>query len=270
MPELPEVENVRRGLAACLPGKKIAEIEILVPKLVRPDCDSFREALAGNSFREVRRRGKNLVFRMERGYILCHLKMSGRFLCRTPGQPAPPAGSYHLALGFSGGGALYYHDLRRFGWLSFTAENPEPSLPLGPEPLDRAFTPAAWHGIISGRRTKLKQLLLDQERIAGLGNIYAAEALFRAGLDPDRPAGSLDPAEEEKLYRAMRAVLREAIGAGGTSIVDYLKPDGKPGTFQERLSVYRRAGGACRRCRGTVSVKKHGSRSTYYCPGCQK
>lgn len=269
MPELPEVENVRRFLAAALPGKKITAVRIAVPKLVPTPHEEFRRAVTGRTVTAVERRGKNLVIPLDRGYLLCHLKMSGRFLFLPAGRPAPPAAAWHVAFDFDGGAALYFHDLRRFGWIRFCPRDPTPTLRLGLEPLTPAFTPAAWRDLLAGRRTRLKQLLLDQEKIAGLGNIYVAEALFRAGINPERPAGSLKAAEQEALYHAIIAVLREAIAAGGTSIVDYQKPDGTPGSFQERLDVYRRHGQDCRRCRATVAVKKHGGRSTYYCPGCQ-
>ncbi|HNQ36154.1 MAG TPA: bifunctional DNA-formamidopyrimidine glycosylase/DNA-(apurinic or apyrimidinic site) lyase, partial [bacterium] len=140
---------------------------------------------------------------------------------------------------------------------------------LGPEPLDPDFTPARWRRILAGRKARIKSLLLDQQAVAGLGNIYAAEALFRAAIRPDRPAGSLSGAEAGRLYRSMRAVLKEALAAGGTSIQDYRQADGRSGLFQVSLRVYGRRGEACPCCGAPIEACREGSRTTYFCPGCQ-
>jgi len=270
MPELPEVETIRKGLAKVLPGRKINEVEILAPKIIKkPSVPVFRRKLLGSRFTDIRRRGKYLVFDLDpAGCLMVHLKLSGR-LIYLPARRVPPE-KYLLALSLSNGSRLYYQDIRRFGGFSLFEKDPLPDLKLGPEPLSREFTPEYWRKILAGRKTRVKPFLLDQKFVAGLGNIYVSEALFRARIHPDRPVYSLSAKEQARLYEAIQSVIREALACGGTSIQDYVKADGTNGSFQERLFVYRRKGEPCLVCKRPISVKKDGSRSTYFCSRCQK
>jgi formamidopyrimidine-DNA glycosylase len=270
MPELPEVENIRRHLLEMVGGRTITGAEVLLPKLVGGDPPAFVREVTGRTITGARRRGKYLILELSSGYLFCHLKLSGRFIHRARPDLDRRSGAWQVALFLDDGAALYYYDLRRFGFICFRDRDPEKELKMGPEPLEPAFTLESWRKILAGRRTRIKPLLLDQARVAGIGNIYAAEALFQAGIHPDRPANSLSDEESRKLHRAIRDVLRRAVKAGGTSVSDYFKPDGTPGSFQDSLFVYQRAGKKCRRCGATVAVQKDGNRSTYYCPGCQR
>ena len=196
-----------------------------------------------------------------------HLKLSGQLLYSSGSEPKI---DHHVFFLFQDGSRLYYHDLRRFGGFTLRREDPEPLLNLGPEPLAPAFTFKCWKQIILGKNGRIKTFLLDQQMIAGLGNIYATEALFRAGIHPDRRVSTLQPDETKKLYQAIKSILKKALKAGGTSIQDYLKPNGSRGRFQKSLFVYRRKGQPCLCCGNLIKVQKDGSRSTYFCPVCQR
>ncbi|MFH2068079.1 MAG: bifunctional DNA-formamidopyrimidine glycosylase/DNA-(apurinic or apyrimidinic site) lyase [Candidatus Omnitrophota bacterium] len=268
MPELPEVETIRRQLVKDLVGKKIQAVKILVPKLIKETSPVFfQRKIIGREIGNIRRRGKYLIFDLKPSlYLQVHLKLSGQLLYSSGSEPKI---RHHVLFLFQDGSRLYYHDLRRFGGFTLRREDPEIKLNLGPEPLTPDFTFECWKQIIFGKNSRIKTFLLDQQRIAGLGNIYATEALFRAGIHPDRRVSALQPAETKKLYRAIKSTLKEALKAGGTSIQDYLKPDGSYGKFQNSLFVYRRKGQPCRCCGNLVRVQKDGSRSTYFCPSCQ-
>ncbi|MFA5392988.1 MAG: DNA-formamidopyrimidine glycosylase [Candidatus Ratteibacteria bacterium] len=274
MPELPEVETIRRQLVKDVVGKEIREVKVLVPKLIKETSPVlFRRKIIGTEIINIRRRGKYLIFDLGTRknkkilYLQAHLKLSGQLLY-SPGPE--PAVDYHIRFLFTDGSRLYYHDLRRFGGFTLRSEDPEPLLNLGPEPLTPAFTFECWKRIVLGKNSRIKTFLLDQHRIAGLGNIYATEALFRAGIHPDRRVSTLQPDETKKLYQTIKSILKEALKAGGTSIQDYLKPDGSHGNFQKSLFVYRRKGEPCFRCGNPIRVQKDGSRSTYFCPSCQR
>ena len=285
MPELPEVETIRRQLVKDVVGKKIQAVKILVPKLIKETSPVlFRRMVVGKEIVNIRRRGKYLIFDLGLQnnkpflYLLAHLKLSGQ-LFYSPSSTLSPAGRgrgegdnipHHVLFSFNDGSRLYYHDRRRFGGFTLRREDPEAKLNLGPEPLAAAFTFKRWKQVIEGKNGRVKTFLLDQRRIAGLGNIYAAETLFRAGLHPDRRVSTLRPDETKKLYQAIRSILKKALKAGGTSIQDYLKPDGRHGNFQKSLFVYRRKGEPCLRCGNPIKVQKDGSRSTYFCPHCQR
>ncbi len=295
MPELPEVETIRRQLVKDIAGKKIRTVKILVPKLIKETSPAlFRRMVIGKEIVNIRRRGKYLIFDLGLQnskpflYLQVHLKLSGRLLyspspiqsspCRFNGKGTRPVGErikvrgkipHHLLFSFTDGSRLYYHDLRRFGGFTLRSEDPEAKLNLGPEPLAPAFTFKRWEQVIEGKNGRVKTFLLDQRRVAGLGNIYAAETLFRAGIHPDRRVSTLRPDETKKLYQAIKVTLKKALKAGGTSIQDYLKPDGSQGNFQNSLFVYRRKGEPCFRCGSPIKVQKDGNRSTYFCPVCQ-
>jgi len=269
MPELPEVETIRRQLVKDLVGKKIQAVKILVPKLIKEISPTlFQRRIVGKEIANIRRRGKYLIFDLKPLlYLQVHLKLSGQLLYSSGPEPGV---DYHILFLFKDGSRLYYHDLRRFGGFTLRSEDPEPLLNLGPEPLSPAFTFKCWKQLILGKNSRIKTFLLDQHEIAGLGNIYATEALFRAGIHPDRRVSALQPDETKKLYQAIKSILRKALKAGGTSIQDYLKPDGSHGNFQKSLFVYRRKGQPCLRCGNMIRVQKDGSRSTYFCPSCQR
>lgn len=276
MPELPEVETVMRGMAAWLEGARITRITLSGVPLRRPYPERFAERLAGRQIMGFRRRGKYILMRLDDGMsVIWHLGMSGRVL-RLEGDSLSPHLHFRLE---SDKGALGLIDPRRFGLLDLTEtarEMDHPLLaPLGPEPLEKSFTAPALAGALAKRPGPLKTVLLDQRLIAGLGNIYVSESLFRARLHPARAASSLSPAETTSLTRAIKATLREAIAAGGTSLRDFVHTDGTLGYFQHRFRVYGREGRPCSACPGPgccpgVQRVVQAGRSTFFCPRRQR
>lgn len=219
----------------------------------------------------VGRRAKYLLLGLESGTLLLHLGMSGNLRVVPAATPRLPHDHFDLLL--DSGVALRFNDPRRFGSLIYTSGEPRehPLLErLGPEPFSAAFDADYLYRITRGRRVAIKQLLMNSQLVVGVGNIYASEALFRARLRPGRAARSLTRADAARLVRAIRAVLRQAIRSGGTTLRDYLGADGAPGYFRQRLYVYERRGKPCRRCGTPVRAVTQGQRSTYYCPSCQK
>lgn len=274
MPELPEVETVRRQLAAALPGRPIAGVRVLLPRMLHGvSPEELARRLLGRRFTAVERRGKFLLLKLDDGAtLIVHLRMTGRL---TLSDGRERGGPYTRAvITFAGGGELRFSDQRTFGTWHYVAEGagaPPPGLVgMGVEPLSDSFTAEALAQLAFGRRTPIKALLLDQRRIAGVGNIYADEALFRAGVDPARPAGSLTAAEIERLHGAIRAVLEDALSKGGTTVRDYVNGEGTPGRFQDFLHVYGRAGQPCRRCGAAIARRKLAGRGTHSCPRCQR
>jgi formamidopyrimidine-DNA glycosylase len=271
LPELPEVETTRRGLAPHVRGRRIVTLELYERRLRWPVPAGLPRALRGQRIVAAGRRGKYLLLELRDGTLLMHLGMSGN-LRLTP-RHAPRASHDHFDLVLDSGVALRFNDPRRFGSLHYTRGDPlrHPLLKdLAPEPFARSFDdPYLWR-ITRGRRVAVKQLLMNSRLVVGVGNIYASEALFRARIRPRRQAGGLTRAEAARLTRAVRAVLTRAIRAGGTTLRDYLGADGEPGYFRQRLYVYERAGRPCRRCGTPVRSLTQGQRSTYYCPSCQK
>jgi formamidopyrimidine-DNA glycosylase len=282
MPELPEVEVLARHLAPLLEGRRVRYVTVFRPRVVRPQtAEDFVRAVQGARFLGLRRRGKYLVFalrRRSRGSdftLIGHLGMTGRMYL-LPARAALPR---HCAVALDlGRHRLVFEDTRYFGRLTLDARVLDR---LGPEPLDGAFTPAALAAALRGSRQAVKVRLLDQAVVAGLGNIYASEALFRARLSPRRAAGSLRAAEIRRLHAAIRAVLTEAIRFGSTVPLDWAGSVGgdrlfyygraaeAPDYFEERLAVYDRAGEPCRRCGVRVRRLVQAGRSTFYCPHCQ-
>lgn len=270
MPELPEVETIVRDLARTLPGRVVGAVEVLRPDLIEGEPPGeFAGALTGRRVEAVLRRAKNIVVRLDDGLLVVNLGMTGRLLVAAPGEPPPSHPGVQFAL--DDGRTLWYHDVRRFGrlqrfssaaWLARDAA-------LGVEPLGEAFTPEALHRALLGSRSPVKVRLMDQRRVVGVGNIYASEALYRAGIDPHRPANSLSPAEARRLHDAVRAVLGEAIDFRGTTLLDYRDASGEQGGFAARLRVYDRAGEPCRTCGAPIVRTVQGGRSTFHCPACQ-
>ena len=271
MPELPEVETIVRDLDRLLPGAEVRDVEVVHPDLVQGEGPAeFAAGLRGARVQGVARRAKNILVRLDRGLLVVNLGMTGRLLVRSPGDEAPT----HLGIRFrlADGRELDYHDVRRFGCLQrYTAEQWERrEEELGVEPLSDAFT-AEWLLDAAGRsRVAVKTWLMDQRRVVGVGNIYASEALFRARIDPRRPANSLEKKEAARLVEATREVLQEAIDFRGTTLLDYRDASGERGEFVDRLRVYDRAGQPCRTCGRPVERIVQGGRSTFFCAHCQR
>jgi len=271
LPELPEVETTRRGLTPYARKRRIAALAVYEPRLRWPVPRSLPARVAGQRITRVGRRAKYLLLELESGTLLVHLGMSGNL--RAVPADTPRLTHDHFDLVLDSGLALRFNDPRRFGSLIYTAGDParHPLLArLAPEPFARAFDADYLWRISRRRRVALKQLVMNSQLVVGVGNIYASEALFRARLRPQRQARSLTRAEAARLVKSVRAVLAQAIRAGGTTLRDYLGADGSPGYFRQRLYVYERGGRPCRRCRTPIRAISQGQRSTYYCPSCQQ
>ncbi len=292
MPELPEVETVMRGLAAVLEGRRIARAETTRPDLRWPFPERLAQRLTGARVLGFRRRGKYMLARLDTAEsLLIHLGMSGRLVARpmhappvpwmgptgrfsdARGHNMPPETHEHLVMETEDGTRIGFVDPRRFGAVDLMPTEAEDRHKLlrglGPEPLEDGFTPAMLSAALHGRHTPMKAALLDQAVVAGLGNIYVAEALYRAGISPRRLAHTVPGARAERLVPAIKAVLTEAIGAGGSSLRDYVRADGELGRFQDRFAVYDREGQPCPDCTpGTCpGVKRftQSGRSTFWC-----
>lgn len=268
MPELPEVQTVVQSLAPRLIGAVVQSVDVLSPLAVAPaDPQQFARELTGRSFVSLARRGKYIVARLDRGYLIVHLRMTGQLLlCQEEGE-APRFG--RLALHLDGGRVLWLADQRKFGRFVLT-DDPQTELSgLGPEPFDAGLDAATLHRMLQRHRRALKPLLLDQGFMVGLGNIYADEALFAAHLHPTTPANILTLEQAGELLAAIRAVLGSAIDNRGTTISDYVDAEGRPGENQFALRVYGRAGEGCRLCQAAIEGMRLGGRSTCFCPHCQ-
>ncbi|HHS96288.1 MAG TPA: bifunctional DNA-formamidopyrimidine glycosylase/DNA-(apurinic or apyrimidinic site) lyase [Chloroflexi bacterium] len=270
MPELPEVETVVRGLKG-LVGRRITDVEVRWERTVAaPDVAAFGQRLRGRRVEEVGRRGKWVVIRLDGGlFLLIHLRMSGRLVVGG----GTPADDRHLRVAFAldDGSRLFFYDPRKFGRMVLVEDPGEVLGGLGPEPLDEGFTVERLRERLARRRGRLKPLLLDQRFVAGLGNIYADEVLWRARLHPLRRADRLTEGEVARLHAAIRAVLREAIAGRGTTLEDgrYVGVDGRPGGFAPRLAVYHREGQPCLRCGTPIRRIRVNGRGTHFCPRCQ-
>ncbi len=270
MPELPEVETIKRELRPLLVGRTIVGASVGWEGCVdRPSLEEFGEQIAGRRIEEVGRRGKFLVFTLSGGLtLLVHLRMTGSLLVKEASTPWEP--HTRLCLGLDDGQELRFVNVRKFGRLYLVADAEEVLGGLGPEPLDEDFRVEDFCALFESRRGMIKPLLLDQHFIAGLGNIYADEALFQARLHPQRKADTLTSDELCRLHESIRDVLRAGIKDQGTTVSDYVRPDGSKGTHQYSLLVSGRAGEACRRCGATIERLVVGGRGTYICPRCQE
>lgn len=270
MPELPEVETTRRGLAPWLEGRPFLGLELRERRLRLPVPRDLARHVVGPAVRRLERRAKYLLFRFDEGTLLLHLGMSGSL--RLAGRGEELRKHDHLRFHLAQGRELRFHDPRRFGLCLWIRGEPlrHPLLrELGPEPLGPEFDASALRAGLRGRKAAVKTLLLDSRLVAGVGNIYASEALFLAGVRPSKPGRSLSLPESERLVAGIRQVLAEAIAAGGTSLRDYVNGQGELGSFATRLFVYGRAGEACRRCGQPIRERRMGQRNTYWCRGCQ-
>jgi len=272
LPELPEVETIVKGLRGKVLGRIIKEVQVLEPKMVI-NSDPFRNNLKDRAIRRVERQGKAIIMQTgQKAYLMVNLGMTGRLIFYP--DTAPVDKHTHVLFSFSQGGQLIYHDQRQFGRLQLY-EGIEPEqipfvMGLGPDPLDAGFTWQRLAHLLSKSRRAIKDFLLDQKRIAGIGNIYASEILFHAGIKPLRSANQLRMEEIKRLRQAMQGVLRAAIEHRGTSFSDYLDVEGKEGNYKHFLKVYLREGEACSHCTTRIVRTKLANRSTYYCPTCQK
>jgi formamidopyrimidine-DNA glycosylase len=270
MPELPEVETIARGLARSLPGKTIANVYVFLRKMaVAPQGVDFQKALTGEQIIGVGRRGKYAVIGLKSGRsLVVSLRMTGRLLVLRPNDPPRPYG--HVVLEFSDKSRLVFADSRQFGRMRLVEPDEAWDAALGPDPLSRDFTPERFVCMLSGRTTPIKVLLLDQRRVAGIGNIYACEALWNARIRPGKPAKSLSKPAIRRLYHALVDVLGRAVDLRGSSVDDYVDAEGLKGGFQNALSVYGRNGEKCLRCSGRIVRTVIGQRGTWWCRNCQK
>lgn len=274
MPELPEVETVRRTLSeGGLPGRRIERVRLSHPDVVRhPGPEAFSRGLRGARFGEIGRRGKYLLLALDRGVLVAHLRMTGR-LWLSDAQ-AEDLSHTHLVLDLDDARQLRFRDVRRFGGFHLLAALDDPAAPaglrgLGPEPQELTAAGFA-DACLRHERLAVKGLLLDQGVVAGLGNIYVDESLHRAGVHPQRACGSLTPEERSRIIRALREVLTQALANRGTTFLDFRDGTGEPGAFQTFLRVYRREGQACKRCGAEIAKTRVAGRGTHYCPECQK
>jgi formamidopyrimidine-DNA glycosylase len=271
MPELPEVETVVAELRPHLVGRRILTAEVFWQRTIAaPDLPAFAARLRGTQITSLGRRGKYLLFELDSGDVLIiHLRMTGR-LEIVPGDSPVRTGPHVRAwFDISGGESLVFTDARKFGRIWLAQEPAEVLGSLGPEPLDWQFDAARLAGRIQRRRVAVKALLLDQSVVAGIGNIYADEALFLAGIHPLRPGVSLSADEIDRLHDAIRQVLREAISQQGTTLRDYRPPYGLEGAYQHQLRVYQQTGRPCPRCGTPIERIRVTQRSTHFCPHCQ-
>ncbi len=270
MPELPEVEVTRRGIAQRVEGACLEHAVLRTPTLRYPIPAGLVQQLAGRTLLEAKRRGKYLLLDFGAGHLLVHLGMSGSL--RFVATGTPPEKHDHADFIF-GATTLRFTDPRRFGALLWLAGDPleHPLIAkLGIEPLTRAFTPTWLHAALRGKSMAIKPALMDSGLVVGVGNIYAAESLFDAGIDPRVTAGRVSAARLVRLVPAIKETLRAAIRAGGSTLRDFCGTDGGMGDFQTRHQVYDRAGQSCHRCGGAIRLIRQGQRSTCFCPRCQR
>lgn len=272
MPELPEVETIVRGLAARLAGRRLARLELHREDLRAPIPKGLRRKVEGRRIERVARRAKYILVHLEGGgVLLLHLGMSGRLVLVDPGDRSAREAHDHVVIILDDGTRIRFNDPRRFGILDFTQENALDRHPLlarlGPEPLGNGFNGESLAKALAGKRLPIKAALLDQQLVAGLGNIYVCESLFEAGISPRRVAATVTGERAERLVDAIRDVLRRAITAGGSSIRDYVQASGELGYFQHHWAVYGREGERCPGCDCAAGIRRivQSNRSTFYC-----
>lgn len=273
MPEMPEVETLARKLRKTVTGKTVDRVSLSGQSLRRPVPRGFAAKLRGRKIRRVLRRGKYLIIELEpRMFWLIHLGMSGRLFYHS--RPFHRDKHTHAVVRFSDASALEYRDPRRFGYLGICDADRPDRIPeiqsIGKEPLSSGFNADWLHPVLRNSRQELKAFLLDQQKIAGLGNIYVCEALYLAGIHPSRRCHTLEPKEVVRLVDAIREVLRRAIRCGGTSFSDFIDLEGNPGKNQNYLNVFQREDENCVRCGNAIRRMRQGNRSTFFCSLCQK
>jgi formamidopyrimidine-DNA glycosylase len=271
MPELPEVETTRSGIAPHVEGQVVAEVVLRRRKLRYPVPRTLLADLPGQMVERVERRAKYLLLRCETGTVLIHLGMSGSL--RLVAADVPAEKHDHIDIVFENGQALRLRDPRRFGavlWLAGEPMEHKLLAALGPEPLSDEFDADYLYQRSRKRKQAVKQFIMDSHTVVGVGNIYASEALFRAGIRPQLAAGRLSRRRCELLVESIQEVLGQAIAEGGTTLRDFVDGEGKPGYFKQQLQVYGRAGESCRQCAGIIREVRQGQRASYYCPACQR
>ena len=271
MPELPEVETTRLGISPHIEGQVVSNVVIRNRNLRWPIPSSINESLPRQTLLTVSRRGKYLLLRFPKGHLLIHLGMSGSL--QIIDNHTEPRKHDHFDIIFDNNKCLRLHDPRRFGSVLWTGEDPlvhKLLKDLGPEPLDKEFDAKYLWQLARKRNVSVKQFIMDSHNVVGVGNIYASESLFRAGIHPRCAAGKVSLARYSLLVRAIKSVIKDAIKQGGTTLKDFTGGDGKPGYFQQRLNVYGRRGEPCRKCAKPISHCVIGQRATYYCTACQK
>ena len=274
MPELPEVETVRRTLETLILGKEIEEVQVLYPKIIKkPEVyEEFADALKGQCVKEIGRRGKFLILYLDDYALVSHLRMEGKYALHETSDPIDK--HTHVLFTFTDGTQLRYKDVRKFGTMHLFLKGEElSSLPLeklGPEPLSDAFTVEYLKPILQKTSRNIKAVILDQTVVVGVGNIYVDESLFRAKIHPTRPASSLTDDEISALVAEIKATLSEAVERGGSTIRSYINSQGQMGMFQLQILVYGKEGESCPRCGSTIEKGKVAGRGTHFCPSCQK
>lgn len=270
MPELPEVETTRRGIEPHIRGKRVSRIVIRQPRLRWPVSEDLEQNLTSQIIVNVSRRAKYILLETSSGTVILHLGMSGSLRIVSAGQPA---GKHdHVDVLFSDNTLLRFTDPRRFGAFLWTSDRIEefPLLKnLGPEPLSNEFDGDQLYELSRKRTAAVKSFIMDSQIVVGVGNIYASESLFLAGIKPTRQAGRISLSRYQKLSEAIRQVLRQAIQQGGTTLRDFVNESGKPGYFKQSLAVYGRSGEPCILCQTPIRQVKIGQRASYYCPSCQ-
>ncbi|GIN91792.1 formamidopyrimidine-DNA glycosylase [Siminovitchia terrae] len=274
MPELPEVENVRRSLLQLVQGKTIQGVEASWPKIIKQplEVEQFYDALRDQTIHDLQRKGKFLIFILDDYALVSHLRMEGHYSVNQNGDPADK--HTHVTFMFSDGTELRYRDVRKFGTMHLFKKGEEdkelPLAKLGPEPFSPSFSSEYLKVELQKTERIIKAVLLDQTIVAGLGNIYADEVLYKAKIHPERKAKTLTEKEVKKLSREMAQTLEDSIVAGGSSVNTYMDSMGLSGTYQERLKVYGRNGEACLDCGTILEKTKVAGRGTHFCPTCQK
>lgn len=274
MPELPEVETVKRTLKKLIVGKTIQDVSVHLPRIIRhpADVELFRRYLIGTTITDVRRRGKFLKINFDPWVLVSHLRMEGKY--RLTERDEPLEKHTHVLFHFTDGTELRYRDVRQFGTMHlFPLGEEDQHLPLsklGPEPLSEDFTLEWFLETLAKKKSKIKAVLLNQEYLAGLGNIYVDESLFLAGLHPERTASSLSIEEIRRLYHAIKKTLAEAVEAGGSSVRSYLNGQGEMGMFQLKIQVYGRKDEPCNRCGNPIRRIVVAGRGTHLCTNCQR
>ncbi|MGD8514883.1 MAG: bifunctional DNA-formamidopyrimidine glycosylase/DNA-(apurinic or apyrimidinic site) lyase [Granulosicoccaceae bacterium] len=271
MPELPEVETTRRGIAPHIKGHTVTDVIVRDARLRWPVPKHLARSLCGQCIDNVERRGKYLLLKTQAGALIMHLGMSGSLRVLPADSPAEKHD--HVDIVFDNRLCLRLRDPRRFGSIFWTRNDPlqhERLAKLGPEPLDKTLDGEYLFARSRGRKIAIKQFIMDSHIVVGVGNIYASESLFRAGIHPQREAGRISKARYERLSDAIKKVISEAIQAGGTTLRDFTRSDGKPGYFSQQLNVYGREGEACPQCGASIKHIVQGQRATYYCGHCQR
>ncbi|MBI2252519.1 MAG: DNA-formamidopyrimidine glycosylase [Armatimonadetes bacterium] len=275
MPELPEVETIKQELFDKILGKKINFLEIFTPELIKNiSLGDFKKYIAGEEIKDILRRGKYLILKLKKASLIIHFRMTGKLIFAK--NKLPPSKSTHLIFYFEGGDQLIYQDLRKFGEFKLSFKEDFSDIlgikKLGIEPLSKEFRLETFKALLKSKNANLKLFLIDQTKIAGIGNLYACEILFKAKIHPQRKTLSLKEGEIQALYQAIKEILKKAIFYKGSSLRDeqYQTLGGKLGGFQKHHQVYAKAGENCPRCKSIIQKIILGQRGTYFCPNCQE